>query len=210
MTTAFELGRAPIDTAKSVAGFLLWPFHVSETLTTNVVDTAFKITGTKTIDTPSSGNRGTDESIYKMTISNLDIAGIIYYYTELRSEARRRLKEYAEKQHMSYEFFTDSSEPSQLAILFNGFKDVEERLAKLKSSPEAPGSVESLRDYQQSLEGLQELGNRFELDDGDMQIFKAVRATIVTVRKYCTVERTLLFRLRHEPTSQNPVFFLFS
>ena len=175
MTTAYDIGRLPIDAAKNVAKLVTAPIHFSKTLTTNAVDTAFKVIGTNTEDSPQKRYLGKN-SVYEMANSNLDIAGLIYYYTELRSETRRLLKAFAIEKGMSCDV-SHPSDPSDLILLHNAVKFVEKSENIIKS-PESTASVEGLKEYQNSIAQLEGLRKKYKLDVGDVDVFKAVRCLL--------------------------------
>ena len=88
--TQFDIARIPIDAAKGAAKLAVWPLHFGKTVVTNAVDTAFKVAGTNTEDEPHTADSLPEgESVYDNAKYNMDIAGMIYYYTELRAETKK-------------------------------------------------------------------------------------------------------------------------
>jgi hypothetical protein len=177
MTTAYKAVRLPYDVAKGSLKLAMSPIHFGKTVATNIVDTAFKIVGTSTEDVPTPiTNGGKGENIYDLTTYNLDIASMIYYYTELRSEVKKLLLEYAEKKGMS----TDSSDPgypSDLMILRNAIEMVERAKAAIEI-PEPTSSTKALKEYQSSMEQLNNLSAQLKLDKGDLEIFTTVSLSL--------------------------------
>ena len=100
MTTTYNIAKAPVEAAKDLANLALWPVHIGTTVATNTVDTFFKVVGMNTEDVPAQQlDKETvlceNGSVYGMANDNLQIASVIYYYTELRSATRRLLKNFA-------------------------------------------------------------------------------------------------------------------
>ena len=93
MSAPYTIARLPIDAAKGALELAYWPVHFVKTIGTNVVDTGFKVIGTSTEDKPLESVSG--ESIYELSNFNLNVASMIYYYTELRSEIKKAAKELA-------------------------------------------------------------------------------------------------------------------
>lgn len=169
MSTSYDITRLPVDTAKGIVNLASWPFHFGKTMVTNTTDTAFKVIGANTEDAPSKQSLKGD-SIYEMATDNLDIAGVIYYYTELRSETRRRVKEFCISKKMSWDVI-NPKKPSNLILLSNAMKHVEKQLNVIKS-PETTASVAAMKNYQESVSQLEGLRTRFKLDIGDVEILE--------------------------------------
>jgi len=171
MTTTFLLGRAPIDTTKNVLRFFFSPLHFGKTIATNTTDTFFKIIGTSTEDVPSQIENGErEDSVYDMACSNCDISSIVYYYTELRSETKRLLKNFALKNKMTVDC-SNPSDPSDVMVLAAAFRNIDKQSVLIKS-PESTASAKALKDYKVSMEQLSVLMKRFRLDEGDIDVFK--------------------------------------
>jgi len=192
MTTSYELARIPIDAAKGTAELFFWPLHFGNTIATNTVDALFKVVGTNNEDVPKLENN--DEggrNIYDMASSNLDIAGMIYYYTELRSEIKRLLKNFALEKGMTVDG-DDPSQPSDVVLLWNAILHVTKTLESIQS-PESSASVKALKDYQTSIEQLDGLRKKLKLDKGDIDVFKTY-FEILSVPKNLTSVKSDLIR----------------
>lgn len=173
MERKFDLARWPIDTAKAVGQAAVWPLHVSKTLATNAVDTAFKIAGTNTEDVPHPNPKAIEgKTVYDVAKSNLDVSAMIYYYTELRSEIKILLRSFASDKNIDFE--------KDVPVLQGAFKMVSDRLAALEGGSTAVESTSSpngktakaVKDYRQSLADLEGLCERFELTTADREILK--------------------------------------
>jgi hypothetical protein len=170
MTTAYNIARLPIDTAKGIGELIFWPVHFGKTVATNTVDTMFKIAGTNTEDVPKEQG---GESIFDMAKSNLDIASMIYYYTELRSEIKLKLKEFAKQKGMILDS-DDQSQPSKkVNDLYNAVQFVK-TTSEIILSPESTSSMDAMNRYQTSIEQLDKLCKKYKLDKGDLDVFKTV------------------------------------
>lgn len=175
MTTTYNIAKAPVEAAKDLANLALWPVHIGTTVATNTVDTFFKVVGMNTEDVPAQQlDKETvlceNGSVYGMANDNLQIASVIYYYTELRSATRRLLKNFALKNNMSVEC-TNPTDPSHVMILRTAIKAVNDK-SELIKSPEATASAKALKDFKDSAEQLDSLRKRYKLDQGDIEVFK--------------------------------------
>ncbi len=166
----YKLVRLPYDTVKKAGQVAVWPIHFGKTVATNTVDTMFKVIGTNTEDEPLTGDIG--ESIYDMAKFQLDIASMIYYYTELRSEIKKSAKALATANKMTVEL-VDASIPSDLIVLKDACMNVKKCTEKIES-PEPTNGVDSLKKYQESIAQLNALAKRFGLDEGDLKAFQTV------------------------------------
>jgi len=171
MTTHFKLARLPIDAATATAEFVVWPLHFGNTILTNTVDTVLKIAGTHTEDVivPSNDNDingdgdndndntnipNDDDSIYGLAKTNLDIASMIYYYTEIRSETKRLLQNFYERVGFDLDSDTNPTEECEMYRLFVAMNRVKE------SNSTA------------ALQGLENLMNDLRLNKGDLKVFR--------------------------------------
>ena len=175
MTTAYNLARLPIDAAKGIGKLIFWPVHFGKTVATNTVDTMFKIAGTNTEDVPKEQG---GESIYDMAKSNLDIASMIYYYTELRSEIKHNLKEFAKEKGMILDS-DDQSQPSKKVNNLHNAVQFVKKTSEIIRSPESTSSMAALKEYQTSIEQLDGLCKKYKLDKGDLDVFKTVRVSSI-------------------------------
>lgn len=188
MTTLFKLGRIPIDTAGGIVDLALWPFHFGKTVATNTADTAFKVVGTSTEDAPKS-ETSVEGSVYDLAKTNSDIAGMIYYYTELRSATRRLLKNFAKSKKLGYEIVPN--EPSDLEIIRNQLRQLEINEANLLS-PESTSTESSLTVYRESMNSLKALQTKHELDDGDIDVLKTYFDILKEPKKLTEVKSDLV------------------
>ena len=175
--TEYKLARLPIDAVLDAGKLAVWPIHVSKTLYENAVDTAFKVVGVDTIDKPLANGSGVPpgESIYELAKANLDIAAMIYYYTEIRSETKRLLQNFAKDKNMSFEM-CHPNEPSDVVKLHSATELVDKCLQAMAATPESTDSSQLLKDYQASLGDLDSLCEQFKLNMGDVEVFKTVRS----------------------------------
>lgn len=174
MTTAYQLARLPIEAAQGTAGLLLWPLRIGKTVATNTVDMAFKLIGANTEDDVLSivnGDEKKDNSIHEMAVSNLDIAAMIYYYTELRSATKKKLRAFAIENGMEIKS-VDNDDPCDLLILYNALNLVSKTEAGLRSPEPTDAGTKALEEYRSSLAQLEDLKTRFGLDKGDIDVFQ--------------------------------------
>mmetsp|Transcript_4630 Transcript_4630/g.6756 ORF Transcript_4630/g.6756 Transcript_4630/m.6756 type:complete len:516 (+) Transcript_4630:139-1686(+) len=137
----------PWHVTKGIAHLSLWPVRAIM----------------HTPDMPITPKPKDGESVYDIAEPMLDIASIIYYYTELRSETKNRLMKYAEKFNLS----TKQIDDIRNAIVFT-----ETSLEALKQVDQADASSSNvLADYQVSLKQLEDIKNRFNLTSGDIEVF---------------------------------------
>lgn len=165
----YQLVRLPYDTAKKAGQIAVWPIHFGKTIATNTVDTMFKVIGTNTEDKPLTGEIG--ESVYDMAKFQLDIASMIYYYTELRSEIKKSAKALAVANKMTVDMVGDTE--CDLMVLKNACMYVKSCTERI-SSPEPTNGAVYLQKYQESIAQLNTLKERFGLDDGDLKVFQTV------------------------------------
>ena len=121
-----------------------------------------------------SGERPSDEtlikleerSLYDLASPNLDLCFIIYYYTELRSSTKLRLKSFAEKKKLSFKF---GKTPSDIELLYNAFRGLKKTRANLET---ALSPSVAIAEYKGSLNGIEDLRIRFNLTSGDIKILE--------------------------------------
>jgi hypothetical protein len=137
----------PWHVTKGIAHLSLWPVRAIM----------------QTPDMPITHKPKDGESVYDIAEPMLDIASIIYYYTELRSETKNRLMKYAEKFNLS---------TKQIDDIRNAIAFTETSLEALKQVDQADASSSNvLADYQVSLKQLEDIKNRFNLTSGDIEVF---------------------------------------
>jgi len=200
MTTHFKLFRLPIDAAKATAGFVVWPLHFWYTILTNTVDIMLKIAGAHTEDVlvPSNDTNGDNDSIYGLAKTNLDIASMIYYYTELRSETKRLLQKFAhEHEKIDFDFDSDTNptEECELFRLWDAMKRIQECNEALRSTSasttegeEATATVELTA----SLRELENLRNEFRLNEGDLKVFQTYFDILAQPRNLTSINIDLI------------------
>ena len=181
--TKYELARVPIDAAKGLGQAVTWPVHFANTLATNAFETALKVVGVSTEDEPYDGEIPAGTSVYDVAKSNVDIAAMIYYYTEIRSEIKKLLRAFAAERGLSPE--------EDLPVLRDAVREVKRSLAVLGIPPspeESPSSAAApkgtaVKDYRESLSKLEGLLERYELTQADKEIMETVRLfTVVSCR----------------------------
>lgn len=102
-------------------------------------------------------------TVYDVAEPMLDIASIIYYYTELRSETKKILMEFAEKFELSVK---------EIDVVRNAIANTKTKLEALKATNEADASVSgALASYQESMIQLENLKIRYKMTDGDVEVF---------------------------------------
>lgn len=107
-------------------------------------------------------------SVYELASPKLDLCCLIYFYTELRSATKDLIKEFAAEKTMSYPS-KNSKNPTDVELLYNALSDVDSSLAALETSSDAD---DALAAYKESLVGLKNLTTRFQLNSGDVEVFK--------------------------------------
>eukprot|EP00574_Skeletonema_japonicum_P002923 CAMPEP_0201718292 /NCGR_PEP_ID=MMETSP0593-20130828/3834_1 /ASSEMBLY_ACC=CAM_ASM_000672 /TAXON_ID=267983 /ORGANISM="Skeletonema japonicum, Strain CCMP2506" /LENGTH=515 /DNA_ID=CAMNT_0048208555 /DNA_START=180 /DNA_END=1727 /DNA_ORIENTATION=+ len=132
---------------KGIAHVSLWPVRA--------------IMGTPDMPTTHKPKEG--ESVYDIADPMLDIASIIYYYTELRSETKVLLVKYAEKFNLT---------TKEIDIIRNAIMKTVTTLEAVKEVEQADVSTSNvLADYQVSLKQLEDIKSRFNLTGGDVDVF---------------------------------------
>lgn len=162
---AYRIARVPIDLAFQTGQLAVWPIHFGKTLATNLTDTAFKILGTSTEDEPLENVEG--ESIYDLADYSLNVASLIYYYTELRSEIKKATWAYATQKGMNGGL-------SQLLTLKNAIDKVKEALDDLKEDPEKTDGTANVKKYRDALDQLNRLAKEYNLETGELDVFQTV------------------------------------
>ena len=166
--------KLPMDLAR----LALAPVRVGTNLSMNAADAIFGMLEDQPI--PDTSNRTTEESdnsnntIYQYAHSNLNIASMIYFYTELRSSVRKLIKAFCIEKNLSYEVRTSTAPPSDILVLWNAVQFMNEKHSILKQ-PTDTFSAKVVKEYQDSLEQLQSLRKRMKLTNGDLEILKTVR-----------------------------------
>jgi len=114
---------------------------------------------------------GDEQSIYETANSSLDIAAMIYYYTELRSEAKSK---------MFQDFVTNEKmEWKQLGVIYNAMELVKSKRALVEGRNVAPEesrpareAVAVIKEYRDSLEQLDRLSQQLGLNESDVDVLK--------------------------------------
>eukprot|EP00531_Pseudo-nitzschia_arenysensis_P001308 CAMPEP_0116132440 /NCGR_PEP_ID=MMETSP0329-20121206/9547_1 /TAXON_ID=697910 /ORGANISM="Pseudo-nitzschia arenysensis, Strain B593" /LENGTH=553 /DNA_ID=CAMNT_0003626951 /DNA_START=108 /DNA_END=1769 /DNA_ORIENTATION=- len=163
---AYRIAKAPIDLAINAGQVAVWPIHFGKTLATNAVDTAFRILGTSTEDKPLEHVEG--ESIYDMAEYSLNVASMIYYFTELRAEIKVATRALAQQKGISMDF---SSPTCQLLTLANAIYKVKGALEELSEDPETTDGTTKMKNYQDALDQLNGLAKDFNVDTGELEVF---------------------------------------
>mmetsp|Transcript_21041 Transcript_21041/g.49894 ORF Transcript_21041/g.49894 Transcript_21041/m.49894 type:complete len:567 (+) Transcript_21041:118-1818(+) len=176
----YDIARVPIDTAKGLGKAVEWPVHFGLTLATNVVDTAFKVAGVSTEDkaygtTPPE--KGT--SVYEVARNNMDIAAMIYYYTELRSEVKKLLRQ------KLAEYPEIKSFDEDMPVLRDAYREVRKNHAALRSDEQPPPKPEEesaaaalgdsaavVKNYRESLSKFAGLCDRYGIFEGDREVLE--------------------------------------
>lgn len=170
MTLAYDLVKAPVNLAFKAVDLLSLPIHVANTLAVNTAETAFKIAGVNTEDAPLESLEG-KESIYDVANDNLNISALIYYYAELRAEAKQLFVALALKKNLSTE--SSPGEPSQLFVLHDAIEyrlKMQEQI-KAGNTPEPTENRDMLKEYQSSVTQLDDLCESYGIDQGELAIF---------------------------------------
>jgi hypothetical protein len=116
-----------------------------------------------TPDMPTTPEPKEGESVYDIAKPMLDISSIIYYYTELRSETKDRLKKYAKNFKLS---------DGQIDNIRNAIAYTETSLQAVKEANQADASASNvLATYQDSLKQLEDIKKRYKLSSGDVEVF---------------------------------------
>jgi hypothetical protein len=116
-----------------------------------------------TPDMPTTPEPKEGESVYDIAKPMLDIASIIYYYTELRSATKNRLLNYGETFNLS---------TRQIDDIRNAIAYTETSLEAVKQADEADASSSSaVATYQDSLKQLEVIKKRYNLTTGDVDVF---------------------------------------
>lgn len=137
----------PWHVTKGIAHVSLWPVRA--------------IMGTP--DMPTTHKPKDGESVYDIAEPMMDIASIIYYYTELRSDTKNLLQKYAEKFNLTTE---------DIEIIRNAIMNTETMLEAVKQVEQADASTSNVvADYQTSLNQLEDIKSRFGLGTGDVEVF---------------------------------------
>lgn len=155
-----------------------------------------------------SGERPSDESLIKLeerslfdlASPNLDLCFIIYYYTELRSATKLKLKAFAENKKLSYKF---GKNPSDIEILYNALREVKKTRDNLEIALSPSVAV---ADYKASLKGIENLKKRFNLTSGDIKVLEEYFEILSSEPKQNT---TLKKDLRLYSSYIDPQFRLF-
>jgi hypothetical protein len=171
-----DLAKAPLEAAKGVANFFLAPLRWSKNIGINTTDTMCKIMGGNIEDNIENKNIVSEEhkSVYDLANRNLELSGIIYYYTELLTETKNRVANLAKAKGLTIS--PNGKDPSHVALLQNAFNFVNEKSKIIKSSTvESTTTAVALAEYKESLEQLENLGKNLNIDSGTMDVFKTVR-----------------------------------
>ncbi len=137
----------PWHMTKGIAHVSLWPVRA--------------IMGTP--DMPTTHKPKDGESVYDIAEPMLDLASIIYYYTELRSETKNLLEKYAKQ----FNLITQEIDIVRGAII-----KTETTLEAVKQVEQADASTSNVvADYQTSLKQLEDIKCRFGLGTCDIEVF---------------------------------------
>lgn len=137
----------PWHVAKGMLHVSLWPVRA-------IMDTP---------DMPTTIKPKDGESVYDIVQPMLDIASIIYYYTELRSETKNLLMNYKKKFNLA---------TNEIDVIRNAILKTQTTLEDVKQLDQADASSSTaLIDYQISLKQLEDIKNRFNLTSGDIEVF---------------------------------------
>eukprot|EP00573_Skeletonema_grethae_P001419 CAMPEP_0201690228 /NCGR_PEP_ID=MMETSP0578-20130828/3690_1 /ASSEMBLY_ACC=CAM_ASM_000663 /TAXON_ID=267565 /ORGANISM="Skeletonema grethea, Strain CCMP 1804" /LENGTH=515 /DNA_ID=CAMNT_0048175137 /DNA_START=160 /DNA_END=1707 /DNA_ORIENTATION=- len=137
----------PWHVTKGIAHVSLWPVRA--------------IMGTP--DMPTTHKPKDGESVYDIAEPMMDIASIIYYYTELRSDTKNLLQKYAEKFNLT---------TKDIEIIRNAIMKTETMLEAVRQVEQADASTSNVvADYQTSLNQLEDIKSRFGLGTGDVEVF---------------------------------------
>ena len=116
-----------------------------------------------TPDMPTTTKPQDGESVYDIAQPMLDIASIIYYYTELRSETKNLLMKYAQDLNLS---------TNDIDVIRNAIAKTQTTLEGVKQLDQADASTSTaVTDYQVSLKQLEDIKNRYSLTSGDVEVF---------------------------------------
>ena len=163
--TKFNLARLLIDIVTGLGQAIQWPLHLGTTLATNAFERVLKVVGVNTEDKPHDGEIPAETSVYHVAKSNLDIAALIYYYTETRSEVKKLLRSFAIEKGLSPE--------EDLPVLRDAMKA-------------AKGN--SVKDYGECLLNPEKLLEPYKLTKADKEIMEAVRVCVMCcLFFYCLV-----------------------
>lgn len=157
--------------SKKMSRLISAPFRLATGLPIAISQTVFNIFKSDIESGETSSDDETlpkleDYTLYDLAKPNLDLCILIYYYTELRSATKIRLKKFAEKKKLSYKF---GPTPSDIEVLYNAVLEVKRCRDNLKVaiSPSTAVSV-----YRNSLKGIEDLKDRFNLSSGDMLVLE--------------------------------------
>lgn len=112
------------------------------------------------------GDDGSEASLYDIGVPNLNLCSMIYYYTEIRSETKKRVKEFAEKKNLSYKV---GSEPSDLQELYMAIKENERCIDELEKLGD---QLNDLKNFRESVVAIKTLKEKLHLSDGDIKILE--------------------------------------
>lgn len=113
----------------------------------------------------------------------LELSSLIYYYSELRSATKIKLREYAEEKKISIK--NEDGKSCGLLRLSNQINDVLDKQEKMGTSSD-PDTAQ--KEYIQSLENLNNLTSEHDLNltDGDVEVFKQYFSILSKKPKYTT------------------------
>ena len=106
-------------------------------------------TNTRYLPEDYKNKKGENTTVYEIANPMMDITTSIYYYTELRSETKKRLKEYAKSKKQSEGDKDKGLSDEDLEVIRNAIS------SQVSSSEE-----------------IENLKKEFKLGDGDIQVFK--------------------------------------
>ncbi len=147
------------------------PWHITKGFADAAGAPARAITGTQYLSDSFSTSTSSAQTVYDVANPMMDITTLIYYYTELRSATKTRLREYAISKHITYDYVRKGALSSDLETIRNAIFLVDDALAALDSATPAQASA-AHKTYIQSLDGLKAIRTTYDLGEGDVQILK--------------------------------------
>ncbi len=155
-----------------VANTLNFPWHVVKGVADVSSGPIRAITGTKYLPHNYTNPVGESDpaSVYDIAKPMMDITTLIYYYTELRSAAKKRLIEFATEKNLTTDLTDPKNKSSDLCTIRNAIKLRNQKLRELESAEK--GDIEKAAiAYRESLEALGRLVDQFDLlDIEDMHV----------------------------------------
>jgi len=146
-----------------MADLILAPIRFASSIPVAATETVINlVTGGKGKPVHEAG----EKNIYNLAEPKLDLSSLIYFYTELRSATKNKLRSFAESKNITYKVGRD---PSELELLYNAISRVDQCLENLETACNPPVA---LAEYKCSLIGLANLQAKLNLSSGDIEILK--------------------------------------